>query len=37
MIKAVLVFNNQGKPRLIKFFEHYVSILYDSVASNSLS
>ena len=25
MIKAILVFNNQGKPRLIKFFVHYVS------------
>lgn len=23
MIKAVLVFNNSAKPRLIKFFEHY--------------
>lgn len=25
MIKAILVFNNQGKPRLTKFFIHYVS------------
>ena len=25
MIKAILVFNNQGKPRLTKFFVHYVS------------
>lgn len=25
MIRAVLVFNNQGKARLVKFFEHYVS------------
>ena len=25
MIKAIIVFNNQGKPRLIKFFVHYVS------------
>ena len=24
MIKAILVFNNQGKPRLTKFFVHYV-------------
>jgi len=23
MIKAILVFNNHGKPRLIKFFNHY--------------
>lgn len=23
MIKAILVFNNSAKPRLIKFFEHY--------------
>ena len=26
MIKAILVFNNQGKPRLMKFFVHYVSV-----------
>lgn len=25
MIKAILVFNNHGKPRMIKFFTHYVS------------
>ena len=25
MIKAVIVFNNQGKPRLTKFFTYYVS------------
>lgn len=24
MIKAILVFNNQGKVRLLKFFTHYV-------------
>ncbi|KAG5450379.1 hypothetical protein CRM22_008781 [Opisthorchis felineus] len=23
MIRAVLIFNNQGKPRLLKFYEHY--------------
>ncbi|CAG07092.1 unnamed protein product, partial [Tetraodon nigroviridis] len=23
MIKAILIFNNHGKPRLSKFFEHY--------------
>ena len=27
MIKAVLVFNSQGKPRLTKFFDYYVSYL----------
>lgn len=27
MIKAILVFNNHGKPRLTKFFAHYVNIL----------
>ena len=26
MIKAILIFNNHGKPRLIKFYEHYVSL-----------
>ena len=26
MIKAILVFNNQGKPRLTRFFTHYVSL-----------
>lgn len=25
MIKAILIFNNHGKPRLSKFYEHYVS------------
>ena len=25
MIKAILVFNNHGKPRLIKFYSYYVS------------
>ncbi|KAI2661927.1 AP-3 complex subunit sigma-1 [Labeo rohita] len=24
MIKAILIFNNHGKPRLSKFYEHYV-------------
>ncbi|CAH8615869.1 unnamed protein product [Dicrocoelium dendriticum] len=24
MIRAVLIFNNHGKPRLMKFYEHYV-------------
>ena len=23
MIKAILIFNNQGKPRLTKFYQHY--------------
>ena len=27
MIKAILVFNNHGKPRMTKFFTHYVSTL----------
>ena len=26
MIKAILVFNNHGKPRLLKFYQHYVSL-----------
>jgi len=25
MIKAILVFNNHGKPRLLKFYHYYVS------------
>ena len=25
MIKAILVFNNHGKPRLSKFYQYYVS------------
>ena len=25
MIKAILVFNNQGKPRISKFYVHFVS------------
>ena len=25
MIKAILVFNNHGKPRMTKFYEYYVS------------
>ena len=25
MIRAIIVFNNQGKPRLTKFYSHYVS------------
>ena len=33
MIKAILVFNNQGKPRLTKFFVHYVSIQLASFPS----
>ena len=24
MIKAILIFNNHGKPRLTKFYEYYV-------------
>jgi hypothetical protein len=26
MIKAILIFNNHGKPRLNKFYQYYVSI-----------
>jgi AP-3 complex subunit sigma len=25
MIRAILVFNNHGKPRLLKFYEYFVS------------
>ena len=32
MIKAILVFNNHGKPRMTKFFVHYVSSLPSLVA-----
>lgn len=28
MIKAILVFNNHGKPRLSKFYQYFVSILH---------
>lgn len=28
MIKAILVFNNHGKPRLSKFYQYFVSIIY---------
>lgn len=27
MIKAILVFNNHGKPRLSKFYQYFVSVL----------
>jgi hypothetical protein len=27
MLKGVIVVNNYGKPRMIKFYEHYVKIL----------
>lgn len=27
MIKAILVFNNHGKPRLSKFYQFFVSII----------
>lgn len=27
MIKAILIFNNHGKPRLIRFYQYFVSIL----------
>ena len=27
MIKAILIFNNHGKPRLNKFYQYYVSML----------
>lgn len=25
MIKAILIFNNHGKPRLIRFYQYFVS------------
>ena len=28
MIKAILVFNNHGKPRVNKFYQYYVSSIY---------
>ncbi|CAF0935226.1 unnamed protein product [Didymodactylos carnosus] len=31
MIKAILVFNNHGKPRLIKFFEHYTEDIQQQI------
>lgn len=27
MIKAILIFNNHGKPRLIRFYQYFVSIV----------
>lgn len=27
MIKAILVFNNHGKPRLSKFYQYFVSVI----------
>lgn len=30
MIKAILVFNNHGKPRLSKFYQYFVSVMTDS-------
>lgn len=35
MIKAILVFNNHGKPRLSKFYEFYVSIFLFTCLFNS--
>lgn len=26
MIKAILIFNNHGKPRLIRFYQYFVSV-----------
>lgn len=31
MIKAILVFNNHGKPRLSKFYQYFVSITIISI------
>lgn len=31
MIKAILIFNNHGKPRLIRFYQYFVSILGGAV------
>ena len=31
MIKAILIFNNHGKPRLNKFYQYYVSRVEDHV------
>ncbi|CAF0904712.1 unnamed protein product [Didymodactylos carnosus] len=31
MIKAILVFNNHGKPRLIKFFEYYTEDIQQQI------
>lgn len=28
MIKAILIFNNHGKPRLIRFYQYFVSIFF---------
>lgn len=28
MIKAILIFNNHGKPRLIRFYQYFVSIRF---------
>lgn len=31
MIKAILIFNNHGKPRLIRFYQYFVSIFQAAV------
>lgn len=31
MIKAILIFNNHGKPRLIRFYQYFVSIYQAAV------
>lgn len=31
MIKAILVFNNHGKPRLSKFYQYFVSNFLDMI------
>lgn len=35
MIKAILIFNNHGKPRLIRFYQYFVSIF--EVAAQNIS
>ena len=35
MIKAILVFNNHGKPRLSKFYQFYVSLKFQNQKTKS--
>lgn len=37
MIKAILVFNNHGKPRLSKFYQYFVGILFKTLQSIMIS
>lgn len=36
MIKAILVFNNHGKPRLSKFYQFYVSLKFQNQKTKSI-